>query len=231
MLSAGLVSDLSRPKVVVFDLDGVLVPFRSSWEFLHNYFGVVNEAMRNANVELFYNGLISYSEWMRRDLTLLISKGCITRDEVIKAFSTVELSPGARELCDYLLRKGLELAIVSGGIDVLAQQIGKELNIRRVYANKLLFDESGCLLPYGEEVVNPLRKDSILHEISSELGIPLDEFMYVGDTLWDICAFKVVGYPVVINCEQCINTLQDLRKDHIVINELMDIIYLIDRIK
>lgn len=225
-----MVSDLSRPKVVAFDLDGVLVPFRSSWEFLHNYFGIANEVMRNVNVELFYNGLISYSEWMRRDLTLLISKGCITMDEVIKAFSTVELSPGARELCDYLLRRGLELAIVSGGIDVLAQQVGRKLNIRRIYANKLLFDESGCLLPYGEEVVNPLRKDSTLHEISSELGIPLNEFMYVGDTLWDLCAFRVVGYPVVINCEPCLDILNRWGKEYLVVDELYDIISFVDEI-
>ncbi|MCX8186211.1 MAG: HAD-IB family phosphatase [Sulfolobales archaeon] len=211
-------------KVVVFDLDGVLVPFRSSWEFLHRYFGVDDEGIRNENVELFYSGLISYYEWMRRDLTLLTSRGCITRDDVLKAFRAVELVPGGRELCSYLISRGFELAIVSGGIDLLALEVGYTLGIKRVYANKLLFNEYGCLLPYGVEVVNPLKKEVVLSKMSSELGVPLSEFMYVGDTLWDVSAFKAVGYPVIYNCRECEDVLDECGKEYLVINELLEII-------
>ncbi|MEM4498538.1 MAG: HAD-IB family phosphatase [Sulfolobales archaeon] len=217
-------------RVVVFDLDGVLVPFRSSWEFLHRYFGVVDDRLRNENIELFYKGLISYEEWMRRDLTLLTSKGCITKEDVVKAFKSVELRRGAKELCEYLISNGLELAIVSGGVDVLAHQVGNALNIRRVYSNKLLFDEGDCLQPYGVEVVNPLKKDVILTAISTELGVPLSNFMYVGDTVWDLCAFRVVGYPVVINCEPCLNILNQWGKEYLVVDELYDIIPFVDGI-
>ncbi len=217
-------------KVVVFDLDGVLVPFRSSWEFLHRYFGVADDALRNVNVELFYNGLISYEEWMRRDLTLLSSKRCITRDEVFEAFRSVGLSHGAKELCEYLLSNNVELAIVSGGIDILAQLVGNALSVRRVYSNKLVFNELGCLEPYGVEVVNPLRKDVVLKAISSELGIPLNNFMYVGDTIWDLCALRVVGYPVVINCEECLDMLNELGRDYLVVDDLYDLIAFVDKV-
>lgn len=217
-------------KVVVFDLDGVLVPFRSSWEFLHRYFGISDDALRNKNVELFYNGLISYEEWMRRDLTLLSSKGCINRDEILEAFKSVELSYGAKELCEYLLSNNIELAIVSGGIDILAQLVGNALNIRRIYSNRLVFNELGCLEPYGIEVVNPLKKDVVIKSISSELGIPLNNFMYVGDTIWDLSAFKIVGYPVVINCEECLDVLNELRKDYIVVDNLYDVMVFVDKI-
>ncbi len=222
------VLDVNSLKVVVFDLDGVLVPFRSSWEFLHRYFGVVDDRARDENVELFYRGLISYKEWMRRDLALLTSRGCITREEVIKAFKTVKLRRGAKELSEYLVSKNVELAIVSGGVDVLAQLVGGELNIKRIYSNRLVFDEHGCLQPYGVEVVNPLKKDVVLEALSLELGIPLSRFMYVGDTLWDLCAFKKVGYPVVINCNQCIDVLSEWGKNFIVVDELDELMAFLD---
>lgn len=219
---------MGRLRVTVFDLDGVLVPFRSSWEYLHKYFGVDDGVLRSVNIELFYNGLITYSEWMRRDLTLLTSKGCITRDEVVAAFANVELSDGAEEVCSYLLSRGVELAIVSGGIDILANYVGSRLGIKRIYVNKLLFDTNNCLLPYGVEVVNPLRKDVVLKELSNELGIPLSEFMYVGDTTWDLSALEIVGYPVVINCSKCEEVLKKVKSRYYVISNLRDIISIVD---
>jgi phosphoserine phosphatase len=219
---------MGRLRVTVFDLDGVLVPFRSSWEYLQKYFGVDDGVLRSVNIELFYNGLITYSEWMRRDLTLLTSKGCITRDEVVAAFANVELSDGAEEVCSYLLSRGVELAIVSGGIDILANYVGSRLGIKRIYVNKLLFDANNCLLPYGVEVVNPLRKDVVLKELSNELGIPLSEFMYVGDTTWDLSALEIVGYPVVINCSECEEVLKKVKSRYYVISNLRDIISIVD---
>jgi phosphoserine phosphatase len=186
--------------------------------------------LRSVNIELFYNGLITYSEWMRRDLTLLTSKGCITRDEVVAAFANVELSDGAEEVCSYLLSRGVELAIVSGGIDILANYVGSRLGIKRIYVNKLLFDTNNCLLPYGVEVVNPLRKDVVLKELSNELDIPLSEFMYVGDTTWDLSALEIVGYPVVINCSECVEVLKKIKSRYYVISNLRDIISIVDEL-
>jgi len=212
-------------RVVVFDLDGVLVPFKSSWEYLHRYFGLLNDGFRKLNVDLFTKGLISYGEWMRRDLSLIVSsRGCVKRGDVVRAFSEVNLADGAMEVCEYLLSRGYEVAIVSGGINILAELVGSKLGIKRIYANKLVFDSNECLLPVGIEVVNPLRKDVVIKELSDELHIQLSEFMYVGDSEWDLSAFKVVGYPVVINCDSCDVELGRLRKHVYFINNLRELI-------
>jgi phosphoserine phosphatase len=224
------VLSMSKLRIVVFDLDGVLVPFRSSWWYLQKYFGVDGEVFRMVNTELFYKGLITYSEWMCRDLTLLTSKGCITKDEITNAFNKVELSDGAEEVCNYLVSRGVELAIVSGGIDLLADYVGSRLGIKRIYVNKLLFDDNNCLLPHGVEVVNPLKKDEVLNKLSNELGIPLDEFMYVGDTTWDLSALKVVGYPVILNCSECVEELKKVKSRYYVISSLRDIIPIVNEV-
>ncbi len=186
-------------RVVVFDLDGVLVESRSSWSTLHNYFGsdaIVNEA---GDAEKFKAGLIDYVEWMRRDTEAIIkaSGGKVRREDIERALLNYKLEEGAEDLIQFLKKVGIHTAIVSGGIDILAKHVGERLGIERVYANRLLFDNEGNLIPGGEEIVNPLRKSDILSRISMELGIPLSEFMYVGDSDWDLNAFRVVGYPVL----------------------------------
>lgn len=222
---------LRRDLVVVFDLDGVLVPIKSSWEYLHSYFGIQDDVYRMVNVELFYKGIITYDEWMRRDLKLLTSKGCIERDEVLKAFNALTLNDGAEELCSYLHNLGVKTAIVSGGIDMLAELVGSKLGITTIYANKLLFDNNGCLLPYGIEVVNPLRKDEVIYKLTALFGIPSKHFMYVGDTDWDVSAFKVVGYPVIFNCSSCSKLLNELKISHYYeINNLRELVNIISKL-
>lgn len=186
-------------KVVAFDLDGVLVESRSSWSTLHEYFGsnvIVNEA---GEAEKFKAGLIDYVEWMRRDTEAIIkaSGGKVRREDLERALLNYKLEDGAEELIQLLKKLGIHTAIVSGGIDILAKHVGERLGIDIVYANRLLFDDKGNLVPGGEEIVNPLRKSDILNKISMEFGIPLSEFMYVGDSDWDLNAFKVVGFPIL----------------------------------
>jgi len=216
---------------VVFDLDGVLVPIKSSWEYLHSYFGVQDDDYRRVNVELFYKGVITYDEWMRRDLKLLTSKGCIQRDEVIKAFKVLTLNDGADELCNYLHNLGVKTAIVSGGIDILAELVGSKLGITTIYANKLLFDNNGCLLPYGIEVVNPLRKDAVIYKLATLFGMSPKYFIYVGDADWDVSAFKVVGYPVLFNCSSCSKLLSELKiTNYYEINNLRELTHIINKL-
>jgi len=190
----------SKLGIVVFDLDGVLVKHSSSWEYLHEKFGSIEIVRMRNDLELFKKGAITYSEWMRRDLEALINvrNGNIRREDLIKAFNECDIEEGAEEVVKYLKFLGIKVAIVSGGIDLLAVMIAEKLGIDKdlVFANKLLFDEHDFLIPRGIEVVNPLRKDAVLREISVKTAIPLNRFMYVGDSDWDVCAFKVVGYPV-----------------------------------
>lgn len=211
-------------KVAVFDMDGVLVKWRSSWRTLHEYFGSVNIVSERDDAERFVRGELSYGEWMRRDLEAIIKflGRPPSRDEVVEAFSGYELSEGAVELIDFLKSAGVVTAIVSGGIDILAEMVGSELGIDIILANKLVFDKDNRLTPQGVEVVNPLRKGDILRRLSRDLKVSLNDFMYVGDSEWDFEALNIVGLPVLLNYGDVepptsasyivVNTLHDLKK-------------------
>jgi len=185
--------------VLAFDLDGVLVKCRSSWRYLHLRFGSITIVESRDDARAFLEGRISYEEWMRRDLEAIIESAGrrLSREEIVNVFRDSELEEGAEEVVNYAKALGIELAIVSGGIDILANMVARRLGIRYVMANKLVFDNNDLLIPRGIEIVNPLRKDEALLKISRETGIPLNRFIYVGDTSWDVSAFRVVGYPVL----------------------------------
>lgn len=189
------------PKVVMFDMDGVLVKCRSSWRMLHLAFGsegIVRELMGDRK---FLNGEISYVEWMRLDIDAMSAAlgRPPRREEVEEIFKSAELDEDAEAVIGGLKEMGVVAGIVSGGIDVLAEIVAERLGVGKdmVFANRLVF-RNGALVG-GEEVVNPLRKDELLAEVSRRLGIPLKRFAYVGDSAWDINALKIVGLPILVS--------------------------------
>lgn len=190
-----------RIRAAAFDMDGVLTKWRSSWRALHEYFGSLSLVSESNDAEKFLRGEITYEEWMRRDLEAIIKAfgRPPTKEEIIKAFSRYELIEGAKDLVNFLKGRGVYTLIVSGGIDLLAEIVRKELGIDAAFANRLVFDEKGYLIPKGIEVVNPLKKGEFLKKLSRQLRIPLSEFMYVGDSEWDFEALNAVGYPILLN--------------------------------
>lgn len=223
-----LMSSPCKVSVAAFDMDGVLTKWRSSWRALHEYFGSLRLVCERDDAEKFLRGEITYEEWMRRDLEAIIKAfgRPPTKEEIIKAFSRYELVDGARELINFLKKKRIYTVIVSGGIDLLAEMVGRELGVDVVFANKLVFSKDGYLVPRGIEVVNPLKKGELLKKLSKQLGVPLSEFMYVGDTEWDFEAFNTVGYPILLNYGE-IKSLVESR--YIIINTLYEIIEILTK--
>ena len=214
--------------VTAFDMDGVLTKWRSSWRALHEYFGSINIINESNDAERFLKGEITYEEWMRRDLEAIIKAlgRPPSKEEIIRAFSKYELVEGARELINFLKKRRVYTAIISGGIDLLAEKVREDLGIDVAFANKLVFDEKGYLIPRGIEVVNPLRKGEILKSLSKQLKVPLREFMYVGDTEWDFEALDIVGFPILLNYG---GVRLPAKHKYIVVNSLYEVIELISR--
>jgi len=129
------------------------VPIRSSWAYLHEYFGVEEEAEEARR--LFEEGRIDYVEWMERDTSLWIRArgGCVSRRELVEALSRVPLDPEAPRVARELHRRGLYVGIVSGGIDLLARRVAHAIGADFWVANRLLFDKRGCLRPGGVPLV------------------------------------------------------------------------------
>lgn len=173
--------------LAVFDMDGTLVDVASSWAAVHDHFGDHNEE----GVRLFNAGKIDDHEFLRRDIQVWWRhRPRLDVQELETILDTVPLMPGAHELFDGLKAAGVTTAIVSGGIDLLARRIARELGIDYSLANGFRVDSDGRLT--GEGIIRvPIRdKETVLAGVQSQLGIPPESTGSVGNSEIDVGLFR-----------------------------------------
>lgn len=183
-------------KMVVFDMDGVLTKCRSSWYFVHRYFGTDN----SENIRLFNEGKIDYPTFMYLDVMLWKSRDpYLTREKLARIFNTMELTDGAKETVDTLKSRGKNLAVITGGLDILADIVCKKLGIDIYYANGLVTDENGLITGKGIVRVDPYRKDVALQDLMNKFSLKKEEVAAVGDGEVDIPMFRNAGISIAFN--------------------------------
>jgi len=187
-----------RVRLVALDVDGVVVPIRSSWGFLHERLGVAEEAA--AGYRWFREGRIGYWEWMYHDTLLwLEARPGLTRWELEELFAGVEPVPEAYEAVRVLRAAGVEAALVSGGVDVLVSKVARLLGVRLWVSPRLAFDPWGRLVPGGDPVLEADRKDRAVLSLARRLGLSMREVAFVGDSVWDLRGMRESCLAVAVN--------------------------------
>lgn len=208
-----------RYKLVAFDMDGTLVVEDSCWGVLHRHFGTKEAARKN--LEAYERGQIDYPEFMRRDIALWQPAPMI--DEVRAVLASYKLAPNVKEVIEEVHRRGYQTAIVTGGLDILADKVAQELDIPHVLANGLEVDKGGHLSGEGIFRVEPSQKDEVLGELAKKLGATLNECVAVGDSKYDVKFLSCAGLGVAIGNTRALAEVADvLIKDFAHFPQLLD---------
>jgi HAD superfamily PSPase-like hydrolase len=185
-----------RP-LVAFDMDGVLVEERSSWRRIHHHLGTDNEDSFLA----YMRGEIDDLEFMARDIKMWLQ----SRPELNRTLME-EILYGSKRMMEFpdsllsISGNGIETVILSGGIDILADQLAREGRIGSVLANGIEFDINGHLTGKGILRV-PLRdKGSVLRKFIKERG-PFYPVISVGDSHVDITMFEISDISIAFRPE------------------------------
>jgi len=208
-----------RYKLVAFDMDGTLVEEHSCWGIIHRHFGT--QAAADENLEAWERGEIDYPEFMRRDIVLWEPRPKLAQVEEI--LSNFRLTPNAPEVVSELHRGGYQVAIVTGGLDILADKVAEQLEIEHVLANGLEADGQGNLTGEGIFKVDPLRKHEALEPLTDRLGVKMTECVGVGDSKYDIDLFEHVGLGVAVGGDEALAKVAD-----VVIEDFKDFGMLLD---
>jgi len=176
-------------RLAAFDLDGTVLEHNSSWVALHKHFGTEHKGA--SSLKLYTEGKIDYREFMRRDISSW--PRAVTRDEISEVLSHYRIRPEAPEVFEELRERGILTALVTSGIDILARDVARDLQIDHWVANGLRFDGNGRLLPRGVGRVDPTRKDRAYARLLSKLGIQPKQTLAVGDTAYDLAFLKSAG--------------------------------------
>jgi phosphoserine phosphatase len=195
-----------RYKLVAFDMDGTLVEEHSCWGIIHRHFGTQQKASRN--LEAWERGEIDYSEFMRLDIKLWQPTPHISQVEEI--LSNFKLAPNALGVVSELRGKGYQVAIVTGGLDILAKKVADRLKIEHVLANGLEVDERGYLTGEGIFRVEPYCKHEALEKLADRLGVRMGECVGVGDSKYDSNLFEHVGLGVAVGRDETLARVSDV---------------------
>lgn len=191
-------------KLIAFDMDGTLTTEPSSWEYVHRIFNLW-EGRADAHMARFLAGEITYEEFSLLDA--MEWRGTEV-SQLETAMSSIGYSQCAREAVQAAREVGAKVAIVSSGLALLAQRVGRELGVDWVFANELVPSADGVLT--GEVVINVsiddpgLTKAAIVRRLRQIAGASKRDTWAVGDNWGDIPMFEEAGTAVMIRpSDQC----------------------------
>ena len=194
-------------KLIFFDMDGVLTDTYSSWKYIHDHFKTSNER----SVDAYLKGTIDDQEFIRRDVSLWKEHGKHTKKETLQnILSEIPLMHGSKQCLAFLHKHHIQTAIVSAGLDILAEKVAADLNIPYVFANGVCQDEDGILTGDGIVNVQLKHKEKNVQQLAQQLDIPLEQCVAVGNSCFDISMFETCGFSIAFNPDDaCVRDAAD----------------------
>lgn len=188
---------MTEIKLVVFDMDGTLLEPRSCWAYIHDYFGTDNSDM----LKMYIERKISDQDFVKADFKLWqdSTEENVNQKYINQILDNIEPIKGAKELVENLHSYNIRTAIISGGIQYLADKWAQKWNIERALANELFDDENGKLS--AKINVRGNTKGPVMEKLMSEMNVEKSQVISVGDTVVDLPLFKRSGYSIAVNTE------------------------------
>ena len=190
-------------KLVVFDLDNVIIDGEA-----------IDEIGKLANVEediaeiteKAMQGEIDFETSIKDRVQLLEGTSI---EEIEKVADELPLMPGACDTIARLNEEDVDVAIISGSFDVVADKIKDKLGVDTVYTNSFTV-EDGKLTG---EVTGPLVSGSkldVLKDHVEDAGISLEEVVAVGDGANDISMIESAGCGIAFNAKDSVKEIADV---------------------
>ncbi len=200
-------------RMACFDVDGTLVDeILYIWRMVHAEMGIDQAKLDRAS-SMFFAGKMTFKEWADHDISLWMDAG-VTKADLERISGKFSLMKGAGETLDELKARGLKLAVISGGIDVVLYRFFPDADkiFDHIVINRIAFNGDGtikgCDVP--PEFDDGEHKAKVLRMLAEREGITTAECVFVGDSFNDIDVIREAGLGIAFNAEEEVRKAADV---------------------
>jgi len=198
-----------KPQLIVFDVEGVLIPKRRYLLF---------EASRRLSflsyLKMLWAGLLYETGLISLESALIIIykqlRGLALSD-MLQLYKKIPLIPGVREVFKKLKSEGYKTAFISAGLpQLMVENLAHQLSADYAYGLNLDVNE-GCLTGrISGDVIQPNGKAVVLEKILQEAGLTPKECALVADDRNNLSMFKHCALRIGYNPDFVLSVKSDV---------------------
>jgi phosphoserine phosphatase len=121
-----------------------------------------------------------------------------------------------------LRKRKLEVAIVTTGLDIIANSVASKLRIPNIMANGLVLDENGYLTDRVIFNVDLFEKDKAFRRLIKKIGVLKSQCIAVGDSKYDASFLQSAGLGIACKKDSGLTNVADATISDL--NELLSFI-------
>nr|WP_294170565.1 phosphoserine phosphatase SerB [uncultured Sphingomonas sp.] len=202
-------ADTREKKLLVADMDSTMIG-QECIDELADYAGMKEEIA--AVTDAAMRGEIEFTEALHQRVATLngLGVGCIERCRTDR----IRANPGARTLVQTMRARGAGTLLVTGGFHDFADPMAAELGFNEVRANWLESMHGHLTGRVTGEIVDADAKRQALVDLRSELHLPREAVLAVGDGANDAPTIEEAGLGVAYRGKPKLRQVADAVIDH-----------------
>lgn len=203
----------------VMDVDGTLIA-EEVIDLLGKEAGCEEEISQITRQAM--RGELDFERSLRERVALLKGLPISVFDTV---FKFIHLSQNAQEFISILQKNGILVGLVSGGFSPIVERLAKYLGISYFSANQLEVKDGFLTGRLVGEIVTGQVKKATLEKWRTELGLPKERTIAIGDGANDLLMLKSAGHAIAFCAKEVVKAEIAC---HVSKRDLLEVLPLID---
>jgi len=149
---------------------------------------------------------MDYKESLRARVRLLKGLPLATVEKLVQ---NLTVNHGADELMRVLKGLGYQVGIISGGFEIAAKHLQKQLGLDFAFANALEIKAGVLTGEVRDPIIDAEMKAKLLTDVAAREGIPLEQTIAIGDGANDALMLAKAGLGIAFHAKATLKEVAD----------------------